>query len=231
MQKHKILLVEDDRMISEIVLYNLTKEGFEACSAVDGEEGLARFFSEKPDIVLLDVMLPGLDGFSVLRRIRSESNTPVIMLTAREEEADKVAGLELGADDYITKPFSMREMLARIKANLRRAAVGNGAEGASLLVCGDISMDTEGMAAYKSGVPLELSARELELLKLMLLSPNKVLSRELLMEKVWGYQYYGDDLRAVDTAVRRLREKVEDDPASPRYILTKRSAGYYLAQG
>ena len=227
MDKKKILVVEDEKAIADILVFNLQREGYDTLVAYDGTEGLRRALEDTPDLILLDVMLPGMDGFEVCRRVREQNETPIIMLTAREEETDKVLGLELGADDYITKPFSMRELMARVKANMRRSLSGeerkNPAMPASAL---RISRDN-GMV-YKNGRALELSAREFDILCFLSAAPGRVFSREELMEQVWGYEYYGD-LRAVDVAIRRLREKVEDQPASPQYIMTKRGMGYYYA--
>ena len=176
-------------------------------------------------------MLPGMDGFEVCKRVREKfHNTPIIMLTAREEETDKVMGLELGADDYITKPFSMRELMARVKTNMRRTVSGEEREKAPLPSGGGLRISKDNGMVYKNGRPLELSAREFDILCFLSAAPGRVFSREELMEQVWGYEYYGD-LRAVDVAIRRLREKVEDQPASPRHIMTKRGMGYYFADG
>ena len=185
---------------------------------------------KRPDLILLDVMLPEMDGFEVCRRVRAEKDTPIIMLTAREEETDKVMGLELGADDYITKPFSMRELMARVKANMRRTYAGEDREKAEAPSGGGLRVSKDNGMVYKNGHPLELSAREFDILCFLSAAPGRVFSREELMEQVWGYDYYGD-LRAVDVAIRRLREKIEDEPASPRYIITKRGMGYYFADG
>ena len=229
----KILIVEDEKSISTIIAFNLKKEGFETDEALDGITGLEKALSGEHDLILLDVMLPGMDGFEILRRLREKSRVPVIMVTAREEETDKILGLDTGADDYVTKPFSVRELMSRVKANIRRsqasadpAAVQSG----DRQTFGDISVDKKLQAVFKKGVQMELSQREYELICYFLDTPDRVISREELMEKVWGYEYYGD-LRAVDVAMRRLREKLEDNPADPRYILTRRGAGYYLNSG
>ena len=229
----KILIVEDEKSISTIIAFNLKKEGFETDEALDGITGLEKALSGEHDLILLDVMLPGMDGFEILKRLREKSRVPVIMVTAREEETDKILGLDTGADDYVTKPFSVRELMSRVKANIRRsqasadpAAVQSG----DRQTFGDIAVDKKLQAVFKKGVQMELSQREYELICYFLDTPDRVISREELMEKVWGYEYYGD-LRAVDVAMRRLREKLEDDPAEPRYILTRRGAGYYLNSG
>ena len=228
MDKKKILVVEDEKAIADILVFNLQREGYDTLVAYDGAEGLRCALEEAPDLILLDVMLPEMDGFEVLGHIREKHDTPIIMLTAREEETDKVLGLELGADDYITKPFSMRELMARVKANMRRTLSGEEREKAPLPSGGGLRISKDNGMVYKIGRPLELSAREFDILCFLSASPGRVFSREELMEQVWGYEYYGD-LRAVDVAIRRLREKVEDQPASPRYIITKRGMGYYFA--
>lgn len=224
----KILVVEDEKNIVDILAFNLKREGYTVITAMDGAAGLSLALEEDPDLILLDLMLPRLDGFEVCRRLReSGRTTPVIMLTAREEETDKVMGLELGADDYITKPFSMRELLARVKANIRRTdMVAAAAPAAQRLELGRIAVDTQAMAVYKDGVPLELTQREYELVRVLASRRGQVFSRETLMEQVWNYEGYVGDVRAVDVAVRRLREKIEDDPADPRFIVTRRGAGY-----
>lgn len=222
----KILVVEDEKAIADILVFNLQREGYGTVVAYDGTDGLRLALSESPDLILLDVMLPGIDGFEVCRRVREKYDTPIIMLTAREEETDKVMGLELGADDYITKPFSMRELMARVKANMRRTLSGEEKPAAPAPSGGGLRISPENGMVYKNGRPLELSAREFDILCFLSAAPGKVFSREELMEKVWGYEYYGD-LRAVDVAIRRLREKVEDQPASPCYVMTKRGMGYY----
>lgn len=231
----KILIVEDEKTISTIIAFNLKKEGFETDAAFDGVTGLEKALSGEFDLILLDVMLPGLDGFEILRRLREKSRVPVIMVTAREEETDKILGLDTGADDYVTKPFSVRELVSRVKANIRRSAVQAEAQTAPAQngdrqLFGPFAIDRQKQAVYKNGVPMELSQREYELICYFLETPDRVISREELMEKVWGYEYYGD-LRAVDVAMRRLREKLEDNPAEPRYIMTRRGAGYYLNSG
>ena len=223
--KKKILVVEDERTIADILVFNLEREGYEAIAAGDGPAGLKSALEDEPDLILLDVMLPGMDGFEVLRRVREKSQVPVIMLTAREEETDKVEALDMGADDYITKPFSMRELMARVKANMRRT-VPPEAEPPAAAVEGRLMISPEQNTVYKNGRPLDLSVREYDILSFLSSTPGRVVTREELMEKVWGYEYYGD-LRAVDVAIRRLREKVEDEPAQPKYIITKHGMGYY----
>lgn len=229
----KILVVDDEKAIVEILRFNLLKEGYEVYEAYDGEKALERVEVLNPDLILLDVMLPKVDGFTVCKKIRETSDTPILMLTAREEEVDKVLGLELGADDYITKPFSVRELMARVKANIRRnsPAVKNSvtAETSDKLEIGEFLLDGDRFELYKNGKPIpNITIREFELIKFLASRPNKIFSRKHLLENVWDYEYYGD-VRTVDVTVRRLREKIEDDPSQPKYIMTKRGIGYYFA--
>lgn len=221
----KILIVEDEKPISDIIAFNLKREGWGAVQAFDGKEGLEKALTESFDIILLDIMLPEMDGFEVLSKIREKSEVPVIMVTAREEERDKIFGLERGADDYVTKPFSIAELMARIKANTRRKAIKTEKKHTEKI--GDIEIDREGQTVTKGGKEIELTQREYDILIYFLTNSMRVISREELMENVWGYDYYGD-LRAVDVAMRRLREKVETDPSDPQHIITKRGVGYYL---
>ncbi len=221
----KILIVEDEKPISDIIAFNLKREGWDTVQAFDGKEGLEKALSESFDIILLDIMLPEMDGFEVLSKIREKSEVPVIMVTAREEERDKIFGLERGADDYVTKPFSIAELMARIKANTRRKAIKTEKKHTEKI--GDIEIDREGQTVTKGGKEIELTQREYDILIYFLTNSMRVISREELMENVWGYDYYGD-LRAVDVAMRRLREKVETDPSDPQHIITKRGVGYYL---
>ncbi|MCL2401772.1 MAG: response regulator transcription factor [Oscillospiraceae bacterium] len=222
-----VLIVDDEKNIVDILSFNLKKEGYEITIAYDGEAALGEYSKKRPDLILLDVMLPYIDGFEVCRRIREVDNTtPIIMLTAREEETDKVLGLELGADDYITKPFSVRELQARVKANIRRN--GQGAAPASQEHVFGLVIDRERFDVYIDGRSAELTQREFELISFLAASPGKVFSREELLHEVWQYEYFGD-LRAVDVAVRRLREKIEEDSGQPQYIITKRGVGYYYS--
>jgi len=225
----KVLVVDDEKPIVDILKFNLKKEGYTVIEAYDGEEAVEKALKENPDIILLDVMLPKMDGFAVCKKLREKISTPILMLTAREEEVDKVLGLELGADDYITKPFGVRELLARVKANLRRInvdeAAGNG--DSDSMVFGKLEIISDRYEVKKDGKIIDLTLREFELLKFLATQPDKVFSRENLLEKVWGYEYYGD-VRTVDVTVRRLREKIEDDPSNPEYIITKRGVGYYF---
>lgn len=232
MEKRKVLIIEDEQPIVEILKFNLEKEGYEVDYAMDGVSGFEKALEGECDLILLDVMLPGMDGFEVCRRVREKSMVPIIMLTAREEEVDKVLGLELGADDYMTKPFSIRELTARVKANLRRtvndaAAVTDKRKGANIISSGELTINMERYEVQKRGKVIEITLREFELLKFLAMQPEKIFTRESLLENVWGYEYYGD-VRTVDVTVRRLREKIEDDPGMPRYIVTKRGVGYYF---
>lgn len=232
MERQKtVLIVEDEKNIVDILRFNLQREGYRTCEAYDGEDGLRKARAEKPDLILLDVMLPKMNGFDVCRALREEGdNVPVIILTAREEETDKVLGLEIGADDYITKPFSMRELVARVGANIRRTAMAASASAAgAMLVSNSLSINTDSHQVLRDGKVIDLTQREYELLTFLASHPNKVYSRVDLMEQVWNYGYVGDDVRTVDVTVRRLREKIEENPASPAYILTRRGAGYYFA--
>ena len=211
--------------------FSLGKDGYKTLSAFDGVKGLEMALKENPDLILLDVMLPGMDGFEVCRKVREKSQVPIIMLTAREDEVDKVLGLELGADDYITKPYSMRELTARVKANLRRSTaqpvVEEEPENQNTINSGELSINVERYEVAKNGEIIDITLREFELLKFLAMQPDKIFSREKLLENVWGYEYYGD-VRTVDVTVRRLREKIEDDPSMPKYIITKRGVGYYF---
>ncbi len=227
-----VLIVEDEKNIVDILRFNLQREGFGTYEAYDGEDGLKQAREKKPDLILLDVMLPKMVGFDVCRALRDEGdNVPVIILTAREEETDKVLGLEIGADDYITKPFSMRELIARVRANIRRTSMATAATAAdaAMPVAGNLSINTDSHQVFRGGQAIDLTQREYELLTFLASHPNKVYSRVDLMEQVWNYGYVGDDVRTVDVTVRRLREKIEENPASPAYILTRRGVGYYFA--
>ncbi len=226
----KVLVVDDERPIVEILKINLQKEGYVVFEAYDGEEAVSKAMTVEPDLILLDVMLPKLDGFSVCKKIREKSSVPILMLTAREEELDKVLGLELGADDYITKPFSVRELMARVKANMRRnqnVLEEKVEKSAEKLEIGEFMLDFNRYELYKNGKLIDLTIREFDLVKFLASQPNKVFSRQSLLESVWDYEYYGD-VRTVDVTVRRLREKVEEDPSEPRVIMTKRGVGYYF---
>ena len=224
----KILLVEDEPALVETIAYNLRREGYEVLSERDGAEGLRTAQSASPDLVVLDLMLPTLDGIEVCRQLRRTSNVPVLMLTARQSEADKVHGLETGADDYVTKPFSMRELVARIKAMLRRNQSASApAAQTGVQFFGPFALDHARHEIRKGARALTLTPLEYNLLQLLLQHRGTTLTRQLLLENVWGYDYAGDT-RTVDVHVRSLREKIEDDPAAPHYLLTVRGIGYRL---
>ena len=224
----KILIVDDEKSIADIVAYNLKKEGYETIEAYDGEAGLALAFSENPDLILLDIMMPKLDGFEVCNEIRKKSQVPIIMLTARVEEVDKVLGFELGADDYVTKPFGVKELVARVKANLRRkSGTGENVSGDKVLTFGDLTINPDLYEIRRGGELIELTRREFELVKYMATQNDQVFTRENLLENVWGYEYLGD-VRTVDVTIRRLRTKLEINPNEPQYVLTKRGVGYHF---
>lgn len=222
----KILVVDDERPIAEIIKYNLQKEGYEVQTAYDGEEAIKMVHSMNPDLIVLDVMLPKKNGFDVLKEIRIQYMMPVIMLTAKEEENDKITGLELGADDYITKPFSNKELIARVKANLRRVKLSNSNEEmkAKIINVGNLTIDMNTFEVSKDNEIIDLTNREFDLLKYMFLNSDRVFNREHLLKEVWGYEF--GDLRTVDVTVRRLREKIETE--DDKYIITKRGTGYYF---
>ncbi|WP_461215710.1 response regulator YycF [Lacticaseibacillus sp. GG6-2] len=227
----KILVVDDEKPISDIVKFNLAKEGYDVVTAYDGEEALAKVESENPDLIILDLMLPKIDGLEVARQVRKDRDTPIIMLTAKDSEIDKVLGLELGADDYVTKPFSNRELVARVKANLRRQSANQQAqepddENKDLTV-GDLTIHPDAYTVSKRGEKIELTNREFELLHYLARHLGQVMTREHLLQTVWGYDYFGD-VRTVDVTVRRLREKIEDAPSHPEWLITRRGVGYYL---
>jgi two-component system response regulator VicR len=230
--KKTVLVIEDEKAIIDILAFHLQRSGYETLTAPDGEKGLQLALENKPDLILLDVMLPKMDGFTVCKAIRRENAAvPILMLTAREEENDKVMGLELGADDYVTKPFAVKELLARVAANIRRVSVtmetAEAAE-ADVLESGALRLHTGRMEVSVGGTPVDLSQREYDLLLFLMRNAGAVASREELMHKVWNYDYMGD-LRVVDVAIRRLREKIEPNPAEPAYILTRRGVGYLFS--
>lgn len=227
----KILVVDDEKPISDIIKFNMVKEGYEVVTAFDGREALEMFEAERPDILILDLMLPEMDGLEVARTIWKTSNVPIIVLSAKDSEFDKVIGLEIGADDYMTKPFSNRELQARVKAILRRTDLtieNQEAEAAPTeIVIGDLQILTDAFVVKKHGEELDLTHREFELLHHLATHIGQVMTREHLLETVWGYDYFGD-VRTVDVTIRRLREKIEDIPSRPEYILTRRGVGYYM---
>ena len=231
MPSGKVLIVEDDRTLLDVLKYNLTKEGHDVVTASDGVEALDMARNKKPDLIVLDVMLPKLDGFEVCRILRRETTTPILLLTAKASETDKVVGLELGADDYMTKPFSMREFLARIKSMLRRAEMMKMVESSakettpSIIKVGGLEIDFARHKVSQSGTTIDLSPKEFDLLAFLLKNREQVFSRDQLLEKVWGYDYAGDT-RTVDVHIRWLRQKIEVDPANPKHLLTVRGIGY-----
>ncbi len=223
MAKTRILIIEDEPAIAEGIAYNLRREGYEVARAADGETGLAEARRARPDLVLLDLMLPGLSGLEVCQALRRDGSLPVIMLTARDSETDKVVGLTVGADDYVTKPFSMAELLARVKAVLRRASASP--EAADRVEAGEVVVDVARHEVLVRGVPVELSPKEFDLLRVLMTNRGRVLTRERLLSRVWGEERYVDE-RTVDVHIRWLRRKIEQDPSEPRLIQTVRGTGY-----
>lgn len=229
----KILVVDDEKPISDIIKFNLKKEGYDVYTAYDGEEALQKVEEVNPDLILLDLMLPKIDGLEVAREVRKTHNMPIIMVTAKDAEIDKVLGLEMGADDYVTKPFSNRELVARVKANLRRQsatmAEAQAAEESKNndIAIGDLVIHPDAYVVSKRGEKIELTHREFELLYYLAKHIGQVMTREHLLQTVWGYDYFGD-VRTVDVTVRRLREKIEDNPSRPIWLVTRRGVGYYL---
>ena len=227
-----ILIVEDEKTIAEILLFNIKNNGFDAKAVYDGASGLEEALSGKYDLILLDLMLPVMDGFEVCKKLRETDDTPVIMLTAREEEADKIMGLEVGADDYMTKPFSINELLGRIKANIRRHSneMVTRKITDSVIRVGRLTIDNESYEVSKADTKLDLTKKEYEVIAFLAKNMGKVYSREQLMEEIWGYEGFYGDMRTVDVTVARLRKKLEDNPALPEYIQTKKGIGYFFAK-
>ena len=241
-----ILIVDDEQPIVDILVYNLQKEGYKTIEAGDGLTAVELATEKRPDLILLDIMLPKLDGLSVCKRIKNMMNVPILMVTAKDEELDKIVGLELGADDYITKPFSIRELLARVKANLRKADVNSDIKveeteqketkeeepidikRTNIISVGVLTLDLDRFEVMVNNRVVDLTLREFEVLKFLASDPGQVITREVLLEKVWGYEYYGD-IRTVDVTVRRIREKIEKDTSNPKILITKRGVGYYIA--
>src|SRR5690625_314397 len=225
----KILIVEDEKPIADILKFNLEKEGYEVICAHNGDDAIELAADENPDLILLDLMLPGKDGYEVCREIRKTQNMPIIMVTAKDSEIDKVLGLELGADDYVTKPFSNRELLARVKANLRRQqqVEDDTVQTKKDIHIGKYTIHPDQYSVSKDGEHIDLTHREFELFYYLARHLGQVMTREHLLETVWGYDYFGD-VRTVDVTVRRLREKIEDNPSDPMWIVTRRGVGYYL---
>lgn len=226
----KILIVDDEPPIVEVLKFNLEKDGYKTIEAYDGEQAVEMALTAKPDLILLDVMLPKMDGLTVCTKIRQKLDCPIIMLTAKDDVVDKILGLELGADDYMTKPFSVRELAARIKANLRKRTVPEEAKeekGANELKLQDLVLDDEKYVVNKKDKIIDLTMKEYEVLKLLVTNAGQVLTREQIIKNVWGYDYFGD-VRSVDVTIRRIREKIEDNTADPKYLKTKRGKGYYV---
>ena len=231
-----ILVVDEEQPIIDILVYNLEKEGYNVIEANDGITAVDVALEKRPDLILLDIMLPKLDGLSVCKRIKNSLNVPILMLTAKDGEIDKILGLELGADDYITKPFSVRELVARVKANLRKVDASLNSKTIddkqekkkeSKISVGDLELDLDKFEVKVRGEVIDLTLREFEVLKFLASEPGQVVTRETLLEKVWGYEYYGD-IRTVDVTVRRIREKIEKDTSTPQILITKRGVGYYI---
>ncbi|AST93910.1 response regulator YycF [Sutcliffiella cohnii] len=225
----RILVVDDEKPIADILMFNLQKEGYEVHCAYDGEEAVEKVDEIKPDLILLDIMLPQKDGMEVCREVRKKYDMPIIMLTAKDSEIDKVLGLELGADDYVTKPFSTRELIARVKANLRRhqQKAAEVEDDSAEIKVGSLIIHPSAYMVTKRGDMIELTHREFELLHYLAKNIGQVMTREHLLQTVWGYDYFGD-VRTVDVTIRRLREKIEDNPSNPTAIVTRRGVGYYL---
>ena len=241
--KKTILIVDDEKMILNLLAHNLEKEGYNVIEATDGLEAINIAQEKKIDLILLDVMLPKLDGLSVCKRVKNMLNIPILMVTAKDDELDKILGLELGADDYITKPFNIRELLARIKANLRKYDIvsnlekeqksekskdDNKIKRTNILEVGALTLDLDRFEVMVNNQIVDLTLREFEVLRFLAQEPGQVVTRETLLEKVWGYEYFGD-IRTVDVTVRRIREKIENDTSNPKILITKRGVGYYIA--
>lgn len=230
--KKTILVVDDEKPIIDILVYNLKKEGYNTLEATDGEMGLNIALERKPDLILLDIMLPRMDGLTVCKRVKQSYNVPVLMISAKDEEIDKIVGLELGADDYITKPFSVRELMARVKANLRKVEdkkeEREKVKKSNKIVVGELELDLEKVEVKIRGQAKSLTPKEFELIKYLAMQPGIPVTREVLLEKVWNYEYYGD-IRTVDVTVCRIREKLGDTTKNSKIIINKRGVGYYLA--
>lgn len=232
-----ILVVDDEESIVDLLVYHLQKEGYDTLQAYDGATAIEMALKEKPDLILLDVMLPKMDGISVCKRIRYSLNVPILMISAKDTELDKVVGLEMGADDYITKPFQHREVMARIKANLRKAELVAQAESKvevpeaeekNIITVGDLVLDLKKVEAKVKGEVVDLTIKEFEVLKYLAAQPGEVVTREMLLKKVWGYDDFVGAIRTVDVTVNRIRDKIEKDKANPKILITKRGVGYYV---
>ena len=239
-EKKTILIVDDEQKIVDLLVHNLTREGYNTIEANDGQTAINLALEKRPDLILLDVMLPRIDGLTVCKKIKNAYNVPILMVSAKDDDLDKIVGLELGADDYITKPFGVREVVARVKANLRKVEATNESENnthknedkkeekkETLIKVGSLVLDLEKYEVHIDGKVINLTLREFEVLKFLAQQPGQVVTREALLERVWGYEYYGD-IRTVDVTVRRIRERIEKDTSNPQILITKRGVGYYI---
>ena len=236
-EKKTILIVDDEQKIVDLLVHNLTREGYNTIEANDGQTAIDLAISQRPDLILLDVMIPRVDGLTVCKKIKNYYNVPILMVSAKDDELDKIVGLEIGADDYITKPFSVRELIARVKANLRKGDNEYGKNPTDELqeknhipnqiIVGDLYLDLDKFEVKVRGKVIDLTLREFEVLKYLAQQQGQVVTRESLLEQVWGYEYYGD-IRTVDVTVRRIRERIEKDTSNPKYLITKRGIGYYI---
>ena len=239
-EKKTSLIVDDEQKIVDLLVHNLTREGYNTIEANDGQTAINLALEKRPDLILLDVMLPRIDGLTVCKKIKNAYNVPILMVSAKDDELDKIVGLELGADDYITKPFGVREVVARVKANLRKVEATNESENnthknedkkeekkETLIKVGSLVLDLEKYEVHIDGKVINLTLREFEVLKFLAQQPGQVVTREALLERVWGYEYYGD-IRTVDVTVRRIRERIEKDTSNPQILITKRGVGYYI---